>query len=233
MSRLVIFDFDGVVADSELLANSVLAELMTERGTPMTAREAIIAFMGKRAIDVVAAVAALSGRPAAATLADEIQARTLERFERELVEVRGCRAYIEGFPALKRCIASSSSPDRLAACLRMLRLEALFGAHVFSAAQVARGKPHPDIFLHAAARMQVEPRDAIVIEDSESGVRGAVAAGMTVIGLLAGAHVDDGHGERLRLAGAHALAGSYDEVAFLTRAWLAGEPLSPPASASA
>lgn len=232
MTRLIIFDFDGVVADSEWLANGVLAELMTELGRPMTVHEAIAAFMGKRASDVVAAVSALSGRPAAVTLADEIQARTLERFRRELAEVPGCRAYIEGFPSLKRCIASSSSPERLAACLDLLRLGEVFGGHVFSAAHVARGKPHPDIFLHAAARMQVQPADALVIEDSESGVRGAVAAGMTVIGLLAGAHVGDGHGERLRHAGAHALAESYEDAAQLTRAWLAGAMVSSPGASS-
>ena len=102
-------------------------------------------------------------------------------------------------------------------CLDLLDLTDLFGAHVFSASQVARGKPHPDIFLHAAEQMRTDPHDALVIEDSIGGVEAAVAAGMTVIGLLAASHIRDGHAARLRAAGAHYVAPTFAEAERITR----------------
>ncbi len=118
---------------------------------------------------------------------------------------------------MNRCIASSSSPDRLAACLDILGLADSFGAHVYSASQVKRGKPHPDIFLHAARQVGVAPAEAIVLEDSEGGVRAAVAAGMTAIGFLGASHIGPGHAERLRAAGAHYIAESYAAAESITR----------------
>src|SRR5262249_46983140 len=150
MKRLIVFDFDGVLADSELLANSVLAEIITELGVPMAADDSLRLFMGKRFHEVIAAVEATVGRPLPAGFAASFQARTLARFQEGLRLVEGARHYIEAFSSVPRCIASSSSPDRLAVCLRLLQITDLFGERVFSASQVARGKPHPDIFLHAA-----------------------------------------------------------------------------------
>jgi HAD superfamily hydrolase (TIGR01509 family) len=105
-------------------------------------------------------------------------------------------------------IASSSSIDRLQLCLSVLALEAEFGGHVFSADMVARGKPHPDIFLFAASRLGVRPDQCLVIEDSAGGIRAAVAAGMTVVGLCAASHIREGHDLKLRDAGAVHLAHS-------------------------
>ena len=133
----------------------------------------------------------------------------------------GARAYIDNFSHVARCVASSSSMDRLSLCLEVLRLEAAFGPHVFSASSVARGKPFPDIFLHAANAMGVAPAQAIVIEDSASGVQAGIAAGMTVIGLLARSHIQDGHRDRLRAAGAHHVASTFEEAEAITRELLA------------
>ena len=119
---------------------------------------------------------------------------------------------------MKRCIASSSSPDRLAACLDILDLASAFGEHVYSASLVPRGKPHPDLFLDAASRLGVAPADAIVVEDSEGGVRAAVAAGMTPVGFLAASHLRDGHEARLRDAGAQYIAYDYRQLEAVTRA---------------
>ena len=213
---LLVFDFDGVIADSEALANAVLAEYITELGTPMSADECLRTFMGKRMDDVASAVSEVIGRPVP-DLADALTARTLARFRSELREVPGVRGYVAAFADMKRAIASSSSPERLAGCLDILGLADLFPEHVYSASMVARGKPHPDLFLHAAARVGVEPAAAIVIEDSASGIRGAVAAGMAAIGFLGGSHVRDGHGERLRAAGAVAIARDYAELEAITR----------------
>jgi HAD superfamily hydrolase (TIGR01509 family) len=215
--KLIVFDFDGVIADSEVLANGVLADFLTELGVPMTVEESMQRFMGKRAEDLIATVAALNPTMQGAQFAAELTHRTLARFKRELREISGVRDYLAAFPQVKRCIASSSSPDRLAACLDILDLAEAFGEHVYSASMVPRGKPHPDLFLYAARRLGVAPADAIVIEDSEGGVRAAVAAGMTPIGFLAASHIRDGHGARLRDAGAPHVARSYAELATITR----------------
>ena len=104
----------------------------------------------------------------------------------------------QSFAHIPRCIASSSSMDRLQLCLSVLALEAEFGSHVFSADMVARGKPHPDIFLFAASKLGVRPDECLVIEDSAGGIRAAVAAGMTVVGLCAASHIREGHDLKLR-----------------------------------
>ncbi|HSC22554.1 MAG TPA: HAD-IA family hydrolase [Casimicrobiaceae bacterium] len=215
--KLIVFDFDGVIADSEMLANGVLAGFLTELGVPMSVEESMQTFMGKRAEDLIATVAALNPAMPGAQFAAELTQRTLARFRRELREIAGVRDYLAAFPQSKRCIASSSSPERLAACLDILDLAEAFGEHVYSASMVPRGKPHPDLFLHAAARLGVAPSDAIVIEDSEGGVRAAVAAGMTPIGFLAASHVRAGDEARLRAAGAAHVARSYAELETITR----------------
>jgi HAD superfamily hydrolase (TIGR01509 family) len=220
MKRLIIFDFDGVLADSELLANTVLAEAVSDLGVPTTAEDSLRLFVGKRFEEVIAGVAATIGRAVPTDFPQVFQQRTLQRFRDELQMVDGARAYIDAFRSVPRCIASSSSPDRLALCLDVLKLAELFGPHVFSASQVARGKPHPDVFLHAAEQMGVAPRDALVIEDSAGGVQAALAAGMTVIGLLAASHIRDGHAERLKAAGAHYVAATFAEAERLSRVLL-------------
>jgi HAD superfamily hydrolase (TIGR01509 family) len=157
------------------------------------------------------------GRPLPPDFPTVFQQRTLARFKEDLRLVEGARAYIDAFPDIPRCIASSSSPDRLSFCLDLLHLTDAFGANVFSASQVARGKPHPDIFLFAAERMHTAPGDALVIEDSIGGVQAAVAAGMTVIGLLAASHIRDGHAARLRAAGARHIATTFAQAEAITR----------------
>jgi HAD superfamily hydrolase (TIGR01509 family) len=215
--RLIIFDFDGVLADSELLANTVLADVITELGVPTTADDSLRVYLGKRFHDVIATVESVVGRKLPPDFPNTFQQRTLARFREELRLVEGARAYIEAFPTMPRCIASSSSPDRLSLCLDLLNLTDLFGAHVFSASQVARGKPHPDVFLYAAEQMRTDPHDALVIEDSIGGVAAAVAAGMTVIGLLAASHIRGGHAARLQAAGAHYIATTFAEAERITR----------------
>jgi HAD superfamily hydrolase (TIGR01509 family) len=214
--RLIVLDFDGVVADSEMLANEVLAQFVTELGVPMTTKGSIDAFVGKRAEEVMAKVGAITGRVVDRDLEAEFLHRTLARFRTDLREVQGVRAYLATFRDVERCIASSSSPERLAACLDILGLKDSFGAHVYSASCVPRGKPHPDLFLHVAAKFGVAPAQAIVVEDGEAGIRGAVAAGMTAIGLLAASHIGPDHEARLRRAGAHDIARDYVELTAIT-----------------
>jgi beta-phosphoglucomutase-like phosphatase (HAD superfamily) len=221
MGKLIIYDFDGVIAESEVLANTVLAEIITELGVHTTLEDSYRLYMGKRFADVIAAVEATVGQTLPSGFPAEFQARTLARFRKELCFVEGARAHIDSFAYVPRCIASSSSPDRLAVCLGVLGLQSTFGSNVYSASSVTRGKPHPDIFLHAAEQMGAAPADCIVIEDSASGVTAAVAAGMTVIGLLAAAHIRDGHRERLAAAGAHHIAATFAQAEIITRDLLA------------
>jgi HAD superfamily hydrolase (TIGR01509 family) len=219
MKRLLVFDFDGVLADSELVANAVLAEIVTELGVATSTDDALRIYTGKRFPDVIATIQATVGKPLAPDFADSFQARTFARFREALRSVEGAEAFLDAFDHVPRCIASSSSPDRLAFCLDLLGLGPRF-AHVFSASHVARGKPHPDIFLYAAKHMGVSPNEALVIEDSTGGVRAAVAAGMTVIGLLAASHVREGHEASLRMAGATHIAHTYADAERITRALL-------------
>jgi HAD superfamily hydrolase (TIGR01509 family) len=208
---LVIFDFDGVIADSEGLACEVLARFATELGVPMSTDEALDRFTGKRIGDVTATVEQLAGRPLPG-FADELQRRTLSAFETDLHEVAGTRKFLDQHRALARCIASSSAPKRINFCLSVLKLADYFGDRIFSAEQVKRGKPHPDIFLFAASQMGVDSSRVVVIEDSAGGVRAAVAAHMPVIGLLAATHLKPDHADLLRAAGTELIAKNYDEV---------------------
>jgi HAD superfamily hydrolase (TIGR01549 family) len=208
----LIFDFDGVIADSEAIANSVLAETVTRLGHSTTLDQALTRYSGRRWAEAVAEIEAAIGRPLPSDFSGQLKRATLDRFRTDLKEVSGATDFIRRFAHIPRCIASSSSIDRLQLCLSVLALEAEFGNHVFSADMVARRKPHPDIFLFAADKLGVPPEKCLVIEDSAGGIRAAVAAGMTVVGLCAASHIREGHDLRLRDAGAVHLAHSWSDV---------------------
>jgi HAD superfamily hydrolase (TIGR01509 family) len=223
MTRALIFDFDGVIADSELLVNGAMADGLTRLGLPTTREQSLATFLGKRWPEVVAlAQARLAaeglGGALPASFADDLKIAIHARFQGELTEVPGARTFIRAHVHLPRAIASSSSADRLALCLDVLGLAQDFGPHVYSADLVTRGKPHPDIFLLAAERLNTPPADCIVIEDSPGGIHAARAAGMTAIGLHAAAHLPGNHAAALKKAGAHHIAAAWDEVhAIVTR----------------
>ena len=205
-----------MLADSEVLSNSVIAEIVTELGVPTTVDDAYRTFMGKRLSEVIETIEAVTGRKLPPDFTDAYQLRTFDAFRARLKAVVGAREFLEKFlgiwPEVPRCIASSSSPERLALSLEVLNMTALFEGRVFSASNVARGKPHPDIFLHAAEQLGVVPSDCIVIEDSVGGVIAGHTAGATVIGLIAASHIQSGHDARLRLAGADHVVASFAEL---------------------
>jgi len=194
--------------------------MMTELGIATTLEDCYRDYMGKRFHEVLAAIASRTGRRLPPGFAEDFRRRTLKTFRAELQPVAGVREFIAAFADVPQCIASSSAPDRLAVCLQVLGLEAWFTGRVFSASLVARGKPHPDIFLHAAAALEVPPGRCIVIEDSAGGIVAGRAAGATVIGLLAGGHVRDGHGATLAAAGAHHVVDSFRDAEAVVRALL-------------
>jgi HAD superfamily hydrolase (TIGR01509 family) len=201
---LLVFDCDGVLVDSELIAHGVLAELLTRLGRPITMDEALRTFSGRSRQDTIRLTGELLGRPIPEQDGAQARAAMLDAFRRDLKPVAGIREAIVALP-YRRCVASSSDPERLHLSLDVTGLAPLFGEHVFSAALVARGKPAPDLFLHAADRMKVVPRACIVIEDSVLGVEAGVAAGMTVIGFAGAAHATDALATRLAQVGASAV----------------------------
>jgi HAD superfamily hydrolase (TIGR01509 family) len=210
--ELIIFDCDGVVADSETLANQLLAESLSRIGRTTTMEDSIRLFMGKRWEDCKQAIIDWTGEPLPPNFETEHRALTRGRMRSEVSSVPGLEAFLTAHSGYRKCIASSSEHAWLNHCVDKFGLRAHLGLNLFSAAEVANGKPAPDIFLHAARRMGVSPEACLVLEDSPSGITGAVAAGMATVGFLGGSHVLDGHAERLRLAGAHHLAKSFGEV---------------------
>lgn len=214
MSRfdLVIFDYDGVIADSEVLNNQAMAEVLTGIGLPTTLDEALASYMGRRWLDCRPDIEARLGRCCPDTTLGDWTRLCHERAATTLAPVPGAVAFMAEL-AQPRCIASSSPPDWIELGLRTMGIAREHAGPIYSGAiHVTRGKPHPDLFLHAAADLEMEPQRTLVIEDSPPGVQAGVAAGMTVVGLLAGGHVRAGHAERLSAAGAHFIADDYESV---------------------
>lgn len=213
----IIFDFDGVLLESEYAGNRHLAGYLTALGHPITPEMAMTHFMGLAGKDFLSAIETWLDR---ALPADFHDAREIEN-QRVLAEgmeaVAGAIAFVRSLPPeLPRAIASSSSTLWIETHLDHLRLRDAFAGHIYSGKEhVARGKPAPDIYLHAAAALGVPIDRCVILEDSPVGATGAVASGAHVIGLCAGNHCGIGHDERLRAIGVHAIAHDFDEVARL------------------
>lgn len=182
LPELVIFDCDGVLVDSEPVANSILAGAITRLGFPMSVADTRAAFVGLSMGQILANIPELTGRPVPEDWRAEVQAETYAAFRESLRAVPGAGEVVARIQAAKipLCVASSGSLDKMQLTLGLTGLRRYFGDRLFSSTMVARGKPHPDLFLHAAAQMGVAPNRAVVIEDSVPGVAGARAAGMRV-----------------------------------------------------
>ena len=197
---LVIFDCDGVLIDSELLSVRADRETLAECGIELSMEEILERYTGISFAAVVADLEARHGR-LPADFADRRRRRLWPLFDRELQAIPGVSAVIDALTC-KSCVASSGRPDRLRYALSLVGLYDRFHPNIFSAVEVAHGKPAPDLFLHAAERMGVTPARCIVIEDSLPGVTAAVAAGMTVIGFVGASHCRPGDAARLAAQGA-------------------------------
>ena len=208
---LLIFDCDGVLVDSEVIAHDTLREMMAALGRPMALDEMIREFAGKSLADTIATAGRLLGRPIPADVGHDIGQRLLDRFRRELKPIPGVRDAILAL-SYRRCVASSSSPERLHLSLAVTGLAPLFGENVFSAVQVANGKPAPDLYLLAAHTLGEGPENCIAIEDTTLGVMSARAAGMRVIGFTGAAHATPDLAERLQRAGAEPVIRSMHDL---------------------
>lgn len=187
---LIIFDCDGVLVDSETLSARVWCELLAEHGVVQDPAAFCRRFAGKTDRDCAAILRAEAGIPLPEDTPREIERRATALFDTELAVIPGVAAVIHGL-AVPACVCSNSGPFRLERTLRTVGLYDRFGAErIFSAAQVARAKPAPDLHLHAAFVLGAEPARCLVIEDSVTGVAAARAAGMTAWGFTGAYHGD-------------------------------------------
>ena len=202
--QLVIFDCDGVLIDSEVLACRNVAECFSAFGFPITEEEVAARFLGKSGASMLAELEAQFGRPMPPEALEMRRERIVSLYQEQLRPMPGLSRLLDRLE-VPVCVASSGTPEYLDFSLRLVDLHARFAPHIFSAAMVARGKPAPDLFLFAAERMGVAPAACLVIEDSAAGVQAATAAGMTVLGFTGGSHCRDQHADGLQAAGAHTL----------------------------
>lgn len=215
MSHGVIFDCDGVLVNTEALVIEIEIAAMAQLGVSYE-REAFIArYLGASEPDFEAGLnadhAAVHGTPLPPGFFEQMKVDRYAHLERHIQAVPGARAFAEAL-SVPRAVASSSERAALAMKLSKTGLADLFKGQVHSAQDVARGKPAPDLYHHASRALGVDPGASLAIEDSASGVKSAVAAGMTCWGLTGGGHCPAGHGATLRAAGAQAVFESFEAM---------------------
>jgi HAD superfamily hydrolase (TIGR01509 family) len=200
---LIIFDCDGVLVDSEIIAAEVESGLLAEAGYPISIEEMGERFSGMTWQNILLQVEREASIPISASLIDKSEALLDLRLKQDVQAIAGVEAAVTRI-ALKRCICSNSSSARLDMMLGKVGLKPLFAPNIFSAKDLGadRVKPKPDIFLHGAKQMGVSPSRCVVVEDSVPGVKAARAAGMRVIGFTGASHTYPSHADKLTDAGA-------------------------------
>ncbi len=183
---LVIFDCDGVLVDSERLASVVLSAVLSEYGLDLSSREVEQLFRGRSLADCMRQIEATLGRPLGDNFLAVLNNRTYDQFKRELRPIPGAREVVHKLERMgvQSCVASSGSHEKIELTLSLTGLLSHFRGRIYSATEVPRGKPAPDLVLHAARCAQVPPRECVVIEDSRVGAEGALSAGMAVLGFV-------------------------------------------------
>lgn len=185
--ELIIFDCDGVLVDSEPISIGVLLEYVAGMGVAISEETAYDKFLGKSMATITGLLRTEFGLGITDDDLDQIRAAVYARFERELQPIPGIRDAILTLGGA-HCVASSSQPERIRLSLRVTGLLELFEPHIYSSTMVTKGKPAPDLFLHAAKEMGVVPSGCVVIEDSAAGVEAAKRAGMQVLAFAGGSH---------------------------------------------
>ncbi|HWA89763.1 MAG TPA: HAD-IA family hydrolase [Rhizomicrobium sp.] len=218
MARAVIFDCDGVLVDSEIIAVEVETALLAEIGLLYEIAEFKARFMGMSDAAFYAALDADCRAHTGRALPQDFRARVDSgkhaANETRLIAVPGIEGAVARVAGAK-AVASSSTATHLSYKLRKTGLWDRFAPHIYSADHVVRAKPAPDLFLHAAEALDVAPADCLVIEDSVNGVRAGLAAGMRVWGFAGGRHMDEAGAARLAAAGAERVVADWIEAAAL------------------
>jgi HAD superfamily hydrolase (TIGR01509 family) len=186
--QLVIFDCDGVLVDSEVLSIREAAAALRREGLAIGEAEVRDRFLGVSLDTLMTQVEADLGRSLSGDFSQRLTAATLAAFERDMKPIAGIAAAVQAIDAMV-CVASSGTLERIRRSLDIAGLRDLFEPHIYSATMVARGKPHPDLFLHVADAVKIAPQQCLVVEDSLVGVTAARQAGMTVFGFTGGAHL--------------------------------------------
>jgi len=210
----LIFDFDGVLLESEFDGNRHLAELLTGLGHRHSVEDTLRNYVGLAGKDFIAAIEERIGTELPPRFHEQLKEKSRRALRDGIEAVVGGVDFVRSLPPdLPRAVASSSSTKWLYGHLDHLGLTDAFAPHVYSGHEhVERGKPAPDIYMHAAEQLGVPITDAAIIEDSPVGVRGALASGARVIGLAAGSHCLDGHDEMLKDLGVREIAYNFDDV---------------------
>jgi HAD superfamily hydrolase (TIGR01509 family) len=199
-----IFDCNGVLVDSEAIVADVTAAELTRAGFVVSPEIIARFFAGRRPIDMLTDIETATQRKLPPNFAASLATATMRRLRAELratAHVEHALTWLRG----PKCVASSSSLDRIRLSLESTGIMRFFEPFLFSASDVAHGKPAPDLFLHVAAKMRVKPGECIVVEDSPAGVSAAHAAGMIPIGFIGGSHTNPSLGAHLTSAGARAV----------------------------
>lgn len=210
---LIIFDCDGVLVDSEIIAAQVESRLLTEAGFPISAEEMAERFAGLTWKDILLAVERESSIPFSARLLDDSERILDQKLATEVQAIDGTIEAIMRIPG-PRCICSNSALPRLRVMLKRTGIDRLFGDHVYSAKEVGEGrtKPAPDVFLHGAKQFNVEPGRVLVVEDSVHGIHAARTAGMRVVGFTGASHSYPGHADQLTEAGAETVVSRMNDL---------------------
>ena len=213
----ILFDFDGVLIDSEVLGNRQIAAWLTAEGVPTTAEQSMAQFMGLADADFHLALERWIGGPIPPSFRAARQTEDARVMASGIDAVAGAVAFVRSLPpALPKAVVSSSSTRWIRRHLDHIGLDEAFGDHVYSGREhVTRGKPAPDLYLFGAAQLGIPIDRCAIIEDSPVGATGAVAAGGLVIGFCGGGHCAVDHDRRLRAIGVDAVARDFAEVSAL------------------
>ena len=184
---LVIFDRDGVLVDSEPISFAVLRDTLSGAGIEVSESQAYRQFLGKSMASITRMIADEFSVHLSDDIIEAMRIELFTRFEAELQPVANVASALQTL-TLPHCVASSSQPERIRLSLTKTGLIDFFEPNIFSATMVERGKPHPDLFLHAAGTMGFAPADCIVVEDSPAGIQAAHSAGMRVFAFTGGSH---------------------------------------------
>lgn len=197
----ILFDNDGTIVDSEIIASRIMLRHLKQHGLHIPEPEYNMRFPGLRTRDILVALREEEGFHAPENLIDVVHEEHNREFHRSLRAIPGMTSLFRSLKVPKSMV-SNGSVRHVDTCLRRVRLRNAVDGHIFSAEQVGRPKPSPDVYLYALEILGLKPSETLVVEDSVTGVMAAKGAGIQVVGFLAATHIHDGHGDKLQSAGA-------------------------------